>query len=129
MYGLFADLLHTWDDMVDRDKPISAEEINRAFLIALALLPANPVYQRVQGFAAPFWICVVQAYEAANAMEREGEGHGLEISHSLRYAAGHIIAYAMAATAGYEASARYAPEMWRCVIAERFEPYRMEHQK
>ena len=42
---LFRDILHTWDDLIDRDKPVSGEAIHQAFRAALVLLPANPFYR------------------------------------------------------------------------------------
>ena len=33
MYKMFIDLSHTWDDLVDKDKDVSEDKINNAFLI------------------------------------------------------------------------------------------------
>jgi hypothetical protein len=46
MYRMFVDLAHIWDDLVDKDKPVSADEINQAFLTCLVYLPANPFYRQ-----------------------------------------------------------------------------------
>jgi len=54
MYRAFIDLLHTWDDLVDKDKPVSEIEINRAFLTALVYLPANPFYRSIQDAILPW---------------------------------------------------------------------------
>ena len=37
---------HTWDDLIDRDRPISDEDINEAFYTALVKLPRNPFYRQ-----------------------------------------------------------------------------------
>jgi hypothetical protein len=73
------------------------------------------------------WITVVSAYETANRFERDKDEHGLEISHTLRYAAGHIIAYAVEACLGREKAREVLPEVWKDVVFERFEEYRKEH--
>jgi hypothetical protein len=36
MHALFSELLHTWDDLVDKDKEVTELEINRAFLICFS---------------------------------------------------------------------------------------------
>jgi len=127
MYRMFATLLHTWDDLVDKDKPVSEDQINMAFLVALAYLPMNPLYRHIQDAIAPMWISVVSAYEAANKFERDKDPHGIEIAHNLRYAAGNIVAYAIHVCVGAEEAKKQIPDMWKSVVFERFDPYRKEH--
>ena len=127
MYCLFSELSHTWDDLVDKDKDVSEDQTNQAFAIALVYLPANPFYQQIQPQILPMWLTVISAYQTANAFEKAKEAHGLEIAHTLRYAAGNIIAYAMFVCLGAEKSREYLPDMWKAVVAERFDDYRKEH--
>ena len=127
MYAMFVSLTHTWDDLVDRDKPVTEVSINQAFLTALVYLPSNPLYKHIQPAIMPMWLTVVSAYEAANKFEREKDEHGLEIAHGLRYATGNIIAYAIHVCVGPEKAREYVPEMWRAVFYERFDDYRKEH--
>jgi len=127
MYRLIVDLLHTWDDLVDKDKEVGEYNINSAFLIALVSLPANPFYRSIQDQILPMWITVVSSYETANNFERSKDEHGLEISHTLRYAAGQIIAYAVEVCLGREKAREVLPEVWKDIVFERFEEYRKEH--
>lgn len=127
MCRLLITLGHTWDDIVDKDKPISEDDINNAFLIALVYLPANPFYQRIQAQVLPMWITVVSAYQTANHFERTKDAHGIEIAHTLRYAVGNILAYAMHVCLGPEKAKEHLPEMWKAAVAERFDDYRKEH--
>jgi hypothetical protein len=124
---MFAVLLHTWDDLVDKDREVNEAAINNAFLICLVYLPANPFYQSIQHAILPMWITVVSAYRTANEFERTKDEHGIEISHGLRYAAGNIIAYAVHVCVGPEKAAEYMPDVWKSVVAERFDEYRKEH--
>lgn len=127
LFYMLRDLSHTWDDLIDKDAPVSDDKIHNAFLIGLAYLPLNRVYQRIQHVAAPLWQTVVAAYVTANQYERDKDPHGVEIAHGLRYAAGHILAYAMIATTGPAVAQTHMPAMWKAVVFERFEPYRKEH--
>ena len=127
MYRAFVTLLHTWDDIVDKDKPLTEAEINEAFLICLVYLPANPFYRRIQDQIYPMWITVVSGYMAANKYEREKDEHGLEIAHGLRYAAGNIVAYAIHICVGAQEASKQIPDMWKSVFYERFDEYRKEH--
>jgi hypothetical protein len=127
MYRAFVSLLHTWDDMVDKDKPLTEKQINEAFLTCLVYLPANPFYRHIQDQILPMWVIVVSGYAAANHFEREKDPHGIEIAHSLRYAAGNIIAYAIHICVGAEEAAKQIPDMWKSVFYERYDDYRKEH--
>lgn len=127
MYRMFVDLAHTWDDLVDKDKDAAETDINNAFLICLVYLPCNPFYQRIQRDIMPMWISVVSAYQTANAYEKNKDAHGIEIAHTLRYAAGNIIAYAVHLCVGPEKAAEYMPEIWKAIVVERFDEYRKEH--
>jgi purine-cytosine permease-like protein len=127
MYRAFVNLAHTWDDMIDRDKPVSADDINRAFLTCLVYLPANPFYRAIQDQILPMWLVVVSSYETANAFEKAKDPHGIEIAHSLRYAAGNIVAYAVHVCLGAEKAKEVLPEVWKAMFYERFDDYRKEH--
>ena len=127
MYRMFIDLLHTWDDLVDKDRETYEAQINNAFLICLVYLPLNDFYVRIQKDILPMWITVVSAYRTANKFERDKDAHGIEIAHNLRYAAGNIIAYAVHLCLGPEEAAKYMPEVWKDMVAERFDDYRKEH--
>ena len=127
MFRMFVVLTHTWDDLVDKDKPLEEKDINNAFLIALVYLQANPFYKSIQEQIMPMWLTVVSAYETANHFEREKDPHGIEIAHSLRYALGHIVAYAVHVCIGPEKAKTVLPEIWKNVFFERFDEYRKEH--
>jgi purine-cytosine permease-like protein len=126
LYRMFVDLAHTWDDLIDRDKPVTQDAINNAFLICLAYMPANPFYQQIQQAVLPMWLTVVSAYQTANKFEQDKDEHGLEIAHTLRYAAGNIIAYAVHVCVGPEKAKEVLPEMWKAVVAERYADYKAE---
>ena len=127
MYRMFVDLAHLWDDLVDKDKDVSQAEINNAFLICLVYLQANPFYLKIQAQVMPMWITVVSAYETANKFEKDRDEHGLEIAHNLRYAAGHIVAYAVYVCVGPEKAREIMPDVWKSVVYERYDEYRKEH--
>jgi len=126
LYRMFRDLGHVWDDLVDKDNPVTEVEINNAFLICLVYMPANPFYQSIQAAVLPMWITVVSAYQTANSFERNKDEHGVEIAHTLRYAAGNIVAYAVYVCVGPEKAAEIMPEVWKSIVFERYDTYKAE---
>ena len=127
VYRILVDLAHVWDDLIDKDNPVSDADINRAFLLCLVYLPANPFYRQIQEAIYPMWITIVSAYETANHYEKTKDPHGIEIAHGLRYAAGNIIAYMVNICVGLEQAKEYMPEVWKAIVPERFDDYKKEH--
>ena len=127
MFRMFGDLAHTWDDLVDKDKEATEFDINNAFLICLVYLQANPFYKSIQEQVMPMWLTVISAYETANKFEKDKDQHGIEIAHTLRYAAGHIIAYAVHVCVGPEKAREFLPDIWKNIVCERYDEYRKEH--
>ena len=73
------------------------------------------------------WLSIIHAFQTANAFEKAKDPHGLEIAHSLRYAAGNLMAYVVHVCVGPEKAKEYLPEMWKAIVVERFDDYRKEH--
>lgn len=121
------ELAHIWDDLIDKDKPVSDADINKAFLIALVYIPANPFYKVIEAQVLPMWLTVTSAFEVANKFEKEKDEHGVEIAHNLRYAVGHIVSYMSIVCIGYENAQQFLPDVWKTLVNDRFEDYRKEH--
>lgn len=62
-------VLHTWDDLIDRDKPVSPEEINAAFVSALIDLPRNQFYVRHFDLLNPLLLSAINNWMVANQLE------------------------------------------------------------
>ena len=127
MVDLMTDILQTWDDVVDKDKEVTENDINRAFSNALIYLPMNSFYRQIQYHVIPMWITVVSSFETANKFERDKDEHGIELAYLLRCSIGQIIAYAMYVCIGSENCKKSLPEMWKWLLSGRFEDYRKEH--
>jgi len=127
MFYIIADLANVWDDLIDKDKDVSDNDINRAFLSALVYLPVNPFYQSIQTQVLPLWMTVIAAYDTANKFENSKDEHGLEIAHNLRFAAGHIVVFMSQACLGYEKAKEFFPEIWKTIVDDRIDDYRKEH--
>jgi len=65
---LLLNIVHTWDDLVDKDKPVSEAQINRAFLDATVRLTMNPLWD---SHIASNFMNVYLRWSTANAIERD----------------------------------------------------------
>ncbi len=76
MYRMFVDMTHVWDDLVDKDRSLSEDDINRAFMIALVYLPANSFYRSIQQAIMQMLLTTMSAYNTANHIEKTKDIHG-----------------------------------------------------
>jgi hypothetical protein len=77
------DLAHTWDDLVDRDKPVTDNQINVAFFDALTL-SNNAFYARYRAMLEPILINSIINWRVATTLERSEDSKVLPISFILR---------------------------------------------
>jgi hypothetical protein len=127
LFFMLADLSQIWDDLVDKDRDVSQQEINNAFLIALVYIPSNPFYQTIREQITPMWMTAISAFEVANKFEQEKNEHGLEIAHNLRFALGHVVAFMVQNCLGYKKAIEVLPDIWKIIVNERYDEYRKEH--
>lgn len=80
---------HIWDDLIDKDKPITDASINQAFINAFIKLPRNPFYQANFGILNPLMESAFVHWFAANELESKKEH--LNIAYDLRNAYLNII--------------------------------------
>ena len=64
---------HIWDDLIDKDKPITDASINQAFINAFIKLPRNPFYQANFGILNPLMESAFVHWFAANELESKKE--------------------------------------------------------
>lgn len=75
---------HVLDDLVDRDKPVSDEQIRSAFWRALIVLPANAFYAENLAYLHPLMSAALVNWQIANVFER-GSLEDRHMAHCLRY--------------------------------------------
>ena len=73
---------HIWDDLIDKDKPITDESINQAFINVFIKLPRNPFYQANFGILNPLMENAFINWFAANNLEQQNQN--LRTAYDLR---------------------------------------------
>ena len=121
------DVAHVWDDLIDGDKLVPPEAINRVFEKTLFAIPANPFFQQHRAALLPLIYTGILGYVTANRMERSGDPHQIEIAHGLRYAVAHVAAFSISVTNPPEQAAEILPAAWVALMPERFDDYFKEH--
>lgn len=63
-------IAHTWDDIVDKDKPLTDNDIHKAFISALITLPYNEFYRQNIDYLLPLQHNAILQWIDANALEK-----------------------------------------------------------
>jgi hypothetical protein len=110
---LITNILHLWDDLHDKDKPIADRDVDRGFWNALIELPRNSFY--CQNFAAlnTTLTLAIQNWHAANVMEDSDSETDKEIAFIVRSSYVDLVILCALIVGGYEWSREITPEIRR----------------
>lgn len=72
-----------WDDLIDQDKSIAPDDINKAFYTALITLPNNPFYRAYQAQLSGVMVSGIHAWLDANKLE-QGAHNDRVLAYVLR---------------------------------------------
>jgi hypothetical protein len=124
LYERLVYAIHAWDDLVDQDKPVNVNDmVANLFLY----IPQNPVFRRYEGELRALFMTGMVGYMAANAMEKSGNEHKLELAHYLRYTIINMGVFLITIFNGPARAAVILEEAAMTMIPERLADYVKEH--
>lgn len=120
---LITNILHLWDDLQDKDKPITAEDINLAFWNALIELPRNAFYRQNFAELNPILAVAIQNWHAANEMEATESADDKQIAFIVRSSYVDLVIQSARICGGYEWARKVTTEIRRFWHGETFAGY------
>lgn len=81
---LLFDVAHFWDDLVDRDKPVSSDRINLAMINIMVNLPRNAFYQKHFAILSPIIENSISNWLIANVLESTNKLEAYRIAFIAR---------------------------------------------
>lgn len=113
-----------WDDLIDRDKPVPDNAINRMMWIALVDLPLNPFYQINFLALHPIVRAAIMDWMVATEIERRHEHtRELGISYIIRDSLTNILSHMAYLIGGYDWMVQISPEIRRWIHDENIGKY------
>lgn len=88
-----------FDDLIDKDKPITDEHIIRVLFVVLTEMPLNPFFERFKHQLIPVITTGINAWLDANVLEKGSENDRV-FSYVLRDWYAELIAYVIYLTRG-----------------------------
>lgn len=110
---MVAKVADVWDDLIDRDTPVSDEAINAAFWTLAIEIPGNPFYRAHIDDLRPVLATGITNWLIANKIERDDTlpHRAIEIAHVIRYSIADVVLMAALLAGGREWAAEVGPEL------------------
>lgn len=100
---------HIWDDLIDKDKVVSDEEINKLFFDILVRLPRNPFYKKHFDHLNSVLVNSISNWLVATKLEREGGDYETSIAFILRSSYTDLVT---------QAALLVGDQKWACKVGE-----------
>jgi hypothetical protein len=82
--NMYFRVCQTWDDLIDKDVPITETQIHHAFITAMIELPSNKFFQRHCASLVPIMYNGIMDWQASVAMERTNDVRQKLVAYTLR---------------------------------------------
>ena len=106
-------ICQVWDDLVDRDKEYTDDDINRTFQTMLFRLPLNKFYDKNQDELRPVIMNAILKWFDSNEMEKEAKTEDLHMTYMLRAEIYSIFCYVAFLVGGLEYAKTVGPQIRR----------------
>lgn len=118
---------HTYDDLIDKDKPQSDEAVHDLVWSLLVTIPTNPFYRANENTLRPVLITSIMNWRASVDMERSASVEELRIAHVTRYSLADVVLLCMVLTGGPDHAAQHARRARLMSQADTWAHYAAEH--
>lgn len=115
-----------WDDIID-EAPRNPAEINKAFWIALSVIPRNRFYQQHYGELQPLLEAAMIDWIDSNDLILSDESQHKAAAYVLRDTLTNIVIHCAKVIGGYEHMRHVSMTIREALYDEPFEDYMREH--
>jgi len=106
-------IAHLWDDLVDKDKNRTSEDISTAFKIIIVGIGENPFYTSNYLILKTTLINIILQWEDANVLEKSENEHDVQMSWMLRAGIIQLISTCAFLVGGWDWSKEIGPSIRR----------------
>lgn len=123
---LIVEVLHFWDDLIDRDKPLTDADINDKMFKLLVTLPRNTFYISNFTILNPVLVNAITNWHVANRLERTDapDDYKLRIAYIVRSSYVDLITQSALIVGGPEWAVQVGEQIRLYAHQETYEGYR-----
>lgn len=103
---------HVWDDLIDKDKPVSDRAISMAFKTLIHKIPNNPFYRQYSAELTPVLMNIIMQWDDSNVLDH-GDDNDKDKAYMLRAGMYNLINHIALICGGYEHAQEVGPEIRR----------------
>lgn len=118
----------TWDDLIDRDKPIHAEQVNDCFVRALITLQVNPFFKANESLFYAIIVAGSNAWMDANQMQADPDAKWRMLAFYLRNTSYEIANLAAFRVGGWDHLRSISLEMRKFFSHESYDEWEHRHE-
>ena len=100
-----------WDDLTDKDEPVTQEAINKAFWFCLSGIPRNGFYRRFTDELTPLIETGIFNWIAADVLMARGGQKEMEIANIVRHDIGDVFVHMARLIGGFDWAASVTAEI------------------
>lgn len=123
LWYLFYRIAHVWDDLIDKDKPVTRADIDEVFWYLLCEIPLNRFYQQHFASLHPLIVNACMAYKTSVDYQEARDEKGMELGHVLRYNVANVLSQMALICGGREHAERVNPTLYKEAIGDRLSDY------
>ena len=123
------EVLHLWDDLEDRDNPVTRDSVDKGMYLALVAIPRNAFYRKYFDELNPILANAIYNWHCANDLEAQDTLKAKEIAYVIRSAYCDVALTAARIIGVYDWARLIAPEIRAHWHSEGFTGYQANLQK
>lgn len=120
---MMCNIAHVWDDLIDKDKHLLDEDINKAFFDALIRLPRNAFYRKNFEHLNSILMNSLSNWQVATRLERSGGAFETSIAFVLRSSYIDLVTQTALIVGGHKWACLVGEEVRRLTHGETYEGY------
>ena len=124
---ILGDISQVWDDLIDRDKPVSNLDINRMMMLSLIDLNKNSFFVRHHTELTTILDVQIQSWIDSNFLEQTKDPHFIHVAFGLRSVLTPVFLHMVGMIGGMDWRMQAMKEIYPAVYDEPFENYLKEH--
>lgn len=121
------DAVEIWDDLIDKDKPVSDNDLNRVFVNLLFYLPQNPFFDRNKGYLLPVVMTCINAWMDSTDLQKSPVKKDLAAAWYLKQMGVELYGSVAFLMGGFEHMREVSLEARDVLAHEEFEDFLQEH--
>lgn len=108
---MFLHIVDTWDDLIDKDQPITDANINSAFWFCLSSLPRNPFYRQFTDELTPIIEVGIFNWMAADELRLKGGTKEMEVANVIRHGVSDLFVHMARLIGGFDWAAEVTADI------------------